>query len=198
MDTTTGEWWKFRKTMQLVAGNATSSGGRGLLITPGHPVRTKGSQWCKPFRLAPAQQLPCEYVYNCVLSRGHTILVGNFECVTLGHGLTGAVVADSYYSTARVVDDLKAKPGWDDGWIENESSICQCGEKGRTEGEQQQQQVLESWVQANDLVVDGTLLSKMSSCWTEGISFIASFMITTVSTNSSTILAIVTSSWAVR
>ena len=161
--------------------------GGGLLITPSHPVRAKGSQWCKPFRLAPAQQLPCEYVYNCVLSRGHAILVGDFECVTLGHGLTGAVVADKYYGTARVVDDLKAKPGWDDGWIENESAMCQCGEQGRTEGEEEQQQVLKSWAQANDLVVDGTLLAKihrsaMSSavlsqwreteCWIDGQSHV--------------------------
>ena len=65
----------------------------GLLLTPGHPIRVDG-HWQQAgtgsCRRGPVQTAAnpgcCEYVYNFVLSRGHVLIVGGVECVTLGHG----------------------------------------------------------------------------------------------------------------
>ena len=65
-----------------------------------------------------AQEMPCEAVYSLVLESGHTVMIGNFECVTLGHGLDGAVVGHPYLGTAKVVDDLKRFEGWQRGLVE--------------------------------------------------------------------------------
>ena len=52
-------------------------------------------------------EISCEEIYNFALDQGHTVLVNNIECVTLGHGFKDDVVRHSYYGTQRVIEDLR-------------------------------------------------------------------------------------------
>ena len=52
-------------------------------------------------------EIPCEEVYNFALDQGHTVIVNDIECVTLGHGFKDDIVRHSYYGTQRVIEDLR-------------------------------------------------------------------------------------------
>ncbi len=79
----------------------------GLLITAWHPIR-HNQQWIMPCSLVSAPtEISCEEVYNFALDQGHTVLVNDVECVTLGHGFKDDVVRHSYYGTQRVIEDLR-------------------------------------------------------------------------------------------
>ncbi|CAF0759140.1 unnamed protein product [Rotaria sp. Silwood1] len=78
-----------------------------LIITAWHPIRHLG-QWIMPCSLVSSpNEISCEAVYNFVLDQGHTVLVNNVECVTLGHGLKEDVVRHSYYGSEKVINDLQ-------------------------------------------------------------------------------------------
>lgn len=92
----------------------------GMRITPYHPIRLQdGAQWVFPCDIkAPVAVFGCDYVYNLVLQSGHTIVVNGIECVTLGHGFeSDSIVQHAYFGTQRVIDDLKAMPGWSQGYV---------------------------------------------------------------------------------
>ncbi|CAF3169117.1 unnamed protein product [Rotaria socialis] len=79
----------------------------GLIITAWHPIRL-GQQWVMPCSLVSAPtEISCEEVYNFALDQGHTVVVNDIECVTLGHGFKEDVVRHNYYGTQRVIDDLR-------------------------------------------------------------------------------------------
>jgi hypothetical protein len=78
----------------------------GLIITAWHPIR-QNQEWIMPCSLVSAPtEISCEEVYNFALDQGHTLLVNDVECVTLGHGFKDDVVRHSYYGTRRVIEDL--------------------------------------------------------------------------------------------
>lgn len=52
-------------------------------------------------------EIDCDAVFNFALDQGHTVLVNNVECVTLGHGFQEDVVRHSYYGSQRVIEDLR-------------------------------------------------------------------------------------------
>ena len=52
-------------------------------------------------------EISCEAVYNFALNQGHTVLVNDIECVTLGHGFKEDVVRHAYYGSQRVIEDLQ-------------------------------------------------------------------------------------------
>ena len=52
-------------------------------------------------------EIACEEVYNFALDQGHTVLVNNVECVTLGHSFRDDIVRHSYYGSQRVIEDLR-------------------------------------------------------------------------------------------
>lgn len=52
-------------------------------------------------------EISCKEVYNFALDQGHTVLVNDVECVTLGHGFKDDVVRHGYYGTKRVIEDLR-------------------------------------------------------------------------------------------
>ncbi|CAE8652324.1 unnamed protein product, partial [Polarella glacialis] len=90
--------------------------GKGLVVTPWHPVLVAGS-WEFPATLAPAEIRSCEAVFNLVLSQGHTASVGGFWAVTLGHQLKGPVVEHAFWGTTSVLDELRRFQGWDKGKV---------------------------------------------------------------------------------
>jgi len=60
-----------------------------------------------------------------VLEEGHSILVNETPCITLGHGLKGDVVEHEYLGTERIVNDLKKLSGWENGEVSINSSMVQ-------------------------------------------------------------------------
>lgn len=52
-------------------------------------------------------EITCEEVYNFALDQGHTVLVNNVECVTLGHNFRDDIVRHRYYGSQRVIEDLR-------------------------------------------------------------------------------------------
>ncbi|CAF1177076.1 unnamed protein product [Adineta ricciae] len=78
----------------------------GLFITAWHPIRLD-NQWLMPCSLVSNPvEICCNEIYNFALDGGHTVLVNNTECVTLGHGFKEDIVRHDYYGSERVIEDL--------------------------------------------------------------------------------------------
>jgi len=110
----------------------------GLVITPWHPVKlTADGPWQFPADILAEQQMEMQRkgvtplanvwesvdscVYNMVLDSGHVVCVDEVQAVTLGHGLVeNEVVAHPYWGTDKVIEDLKAHPGFQGGFIDLE------------------------------------------------------------------------------
>ena len=52
-------------------------------------------------------EVPCDFMFNVALDRGHTLLVSGIPCVTLGHGFQEDIVRHPYYGSERVLLDLQ-------------------------------------------------------------------------------------------
>jgi len=77
------------------------------MITAWHPIRLH-QQWIMPCSLVSSpSEIFSDAVYNFALDQGHTILVNDVECVTLGHGFKEDVVRHVYYGSQRVIEDLQ-------------------------------------------------------------------------------------------
>jgi len=129
----------------------------GVLITPNHPVRLPSGDWATPCSLGVPQRRSCEFVYNAVLTNGHTLTVGGWECVTLGHDFTEQHVAHPYYGSQAIVEDLKCadSTSWAAGLVDQQfSGPCSCGELGREEGEANQERFISSFL-ASDIMSEG-------------------------------------------
>jgi hypothetical protein len=90
-----------------------------LLVTAWHPMRGDAGQWVFPCEVEGAETVAglCDAVYNFVLDRTHEVTVGGRNLVTLGHGLTGPVVAHPYFGTREVIEDLEMASGWAKGLV---------------------------------------------------------------------------------
>lgn len=87
-----------------------------LSITPYHPI--KKTEWVFPNTLNKTITFDCEYMYNYVLDKDHTIIIGNTICATLGHGIMdNDVIKHDYYGTDKVVNDLKSFNGFNKGVV---------------------------------------------------------------------------------
>jgi len=90
----------------------------GLVVTPYHPVRVNG-KWHFPRDLGEVMEKDCPFVYSFLLEEGHVMVINGVECVALGHGFEeDQVVAHAYFGSKRVVEDLEAMRGWNDGLVE--------------------------------------------------------------------------------
>jgi len=89
----------------------------GACATPGHPFYVDGA-WRKASTLDPPRLRPCNFLYNFVLSHGHIIRINGIHSVTLGHGLEEDGLADDFWGTQRVVDELRMDRGWSEGFVE--------------------------------------------------------------------------------
>jgi len=78
-----------------------------LIITPWHPIRLNGVQWVHPCSIHPSTDIICESVFSFALDKGHTVLVNDVECITLGHGFKDDVLRHNYYGTHRIIEDLR-------------------------------------------------------------------------------------------
>jgi hypothetical protein len=88
----------------------------GLIITNYHPVLYEGS-WRFPVDLKACEKFYVDQYYNFVLEEGHSMLVNDIYCITLGHGMKGPVLEHEYLGTERVIEDLESLDGWADGKV---------------------------------------------------------------------------------
>lgn len=91
----------------------------GVLVTPWHPVREKGTnEWVFPATLAPIKRYYCDIVYNFVLEEGISVPIGPFEAITLAHGVVDDPVAKhEYFGSNTVIRDLSQMIGWNQGRV---------------------------------------------------------------------------------
>lgn len=88
----------------------------GLIITNYHPILHK-NEWMFPVDVKGPEQIFVDRYYNFVLEQGHSMLVNEVYCVTLGHGMQGPVLGHEYLGTEKVIDDLKKFEGWNHGKV---------------------------------------------------------------------------------
>eukprot|EP01059_Diplonema_ambulator_P023180 TRINITY_DN3859_c2_g1_i1.p1 TRINITY_DN3859_c2_g1~~TRINITY_DN3859_c2_g1_i1.p1 ORF type:complete len:745 (+),score=199.01 TRINITY_DN3859_c2_g1_i1:58-2292(+) len=88
----------------------------GLKITPFHPILRRGT-WEFPGETRETTTCKAEYVYDYVLSNGHTVTVNGITCVTLGHDFTAPIVAHPYFGSNRVVRDLESLESYHTGVV---------------------------------------------------------------------------------
>lgn len=84
-------------------------GGVGGVLTP---------PWCFPCDLGAVREQACPELYSFVMDRGHTMRIGGFECITLGHGCQADKARHPYLGTGRVIGDLAAQPGYATGLVQ--------------------------------------------------------------------------------
>lgn len=100
----------------------------GLQITPKHPVRMAGGQWCRPKDMSDAQRIQPEhlfregnnkyFVYNFLLDSTHVVTVNGIECVTWGHGMTDPSISHPYFGDMTAIErDLSSMSGWTSGFV---------------------------------------------------------------------------------
>ena len=90
----------------------------GTMVTEYHPILQE-NEWKFPRTVGERKDVFCNYVYDFILERHHTIMVNDTPCVTLGHGFTdNEVVKHDYFGTHQVVEDMKALPGWEKGQVD--------------------------------------------------------------------------------
>jgi Mg-chelatase subunit ChlD len=90
----------------------------GLIITPWHPIYMPRIGWQFPCMIGTRIIHSLSGVYNLVLDKIHIAILNDTQVCTLGHGLVGSpVIEHEYFGTQRVIEDLKQKPGWNEGFI---------------------------------------------------------------------------------
>lgn len=95
----------------------------GLTITPRHPVRVNGI-WTHPINVTKTKVAnPSGFVYNIVLDQHHVPLINGVECITWGHGLTAEGVKHPYFGTEKIINDLAALPGWNEGLVQVQGDL---------------------------------------------------------------------------
>jgi len=89
----------------------------GARLTRYHPVQINGD-WRFPEEIGAAKEYFCEAVYSFVLRGAPSLLVGGVPCVALGHGLQEGAAKHPYFGSSRVLEDVAALPGFQDGLID--------------------------------------------------------------------------------
>ena len=94
----------------------------GLLITPWHPIRNSPVEpWQFPAEMVKGVQgiFDIKGYYNLVLDSGHVVEINGYQVCTLGHGFTdNTVIRHPYFGTEAVIEDLKMRDGWAEGFIQ--------------------------------------------------------------------------------
>ncbi len=94
----------------------------GLLITPWHPIRNSPVEpWMFPAEMVKGVQgtVSIPGYYNLVLDSGHVVEINGYQVCTLGHGFTeSAVIRHPYFGTEAVIEDLKMRDGWAEGFVQ--------------------------------------------------------------------------------
>mmetsp|Transcript_14356 Transcript_14356/g.21909 ORF Transcript_14356/g.21909 Transcript_14356/m.21909 type:complete len:728 (-) Transcript_14356:82-2265(-) len=99
----------------------------GVLVTPWHPVRLRGTEkWTFPADLAPTKERECDAVHSFVLENGAKCLqIGSYDGISLGHSVVDDPIAmHPYFGSQKVVKDLSQMPGWSEGLVTFRPNPC--------------------------------------------------------------------------
>mmetsp|Transcript_20870 Transcript_20870/g.30901 ORF Transcript_20870/g.30901 Transcript_20870/m.30901 type:complete len:724 (+) Transcript_20870:59-2230(+) len=99
----------------------------GVLVTPWHPVRMRGTKkWAFPADLAATEERECDALYSFVLENRATCLqIGSYGGISLGHCVVDDPVAmHPYFGSQKVVEDLSKMSGWSEGLITFRPNPC--------------------------------------------------------------------------
>jgi hypothetical protein len=107
---------KRRRLSSIPTANPLGGGGRGG-FNPHGAGGVLPPQWCFPCDLGAVREQACPELYSFVMDRGHTMQIGGFECITLGHGCQADKARHPYLGTGRVIGDLAAQPGYATGLV---------------------------------------------------------------------------------
>ena len=88
----------------------------GLKITPWHPIKMLGG-WSYPIHCIEPTFQSCNAIITFVLSDNHVAIINDVPCITLGHNCNEGILNHSYFSTSKIIDDLKEITGWENGYI---------------------------------------------------------------------------------
>jgi hypothetical protein len=90
----------------------------GVLITPWHPVLHNGV-WAFPAEVGEVEERNLPAIYNLILSDDHVVEINGLSLITMGHERNeeSAVLAHPFFGTKRIVQDLMAFPGWEQGSV---------------------------------------------------------------------------------
>ena len=90
-----------------------------LVTTPWHPIKNEQNEWAFPIESeALLVTMQIDAVYSFLLKSRGTILIGDFECATLAHGIEGNVIGHEYLGQECVARDLKQFESFDSGIVE--------------------------------------------------------------------------------
>ena len=101
----------------------------GLKITPWHPILTPDG-WKYPSELKKSNIEKCESIITFVLENNHIAFINDYPCITLGHNFKEKVLEHQFYGTEKVVKCLKTMPGYESGYIKNNSGNVQRDNNG--------------------------------------------------------------------
>ena len=60
----------------------------------------------------------CEAVYNLIVDNNHVAIVNDIPAILLGHNYTTGILKHEYLGSNKIIEDLEAMPGWNNGLIE--------------------------------------------------------------------------------
>lgn len=79
-----------------------------LAATPWHPIKNEEGEWVFPAQIgADAVSMHIDAVYSFLLKSRGTLLIGDFACATLAHGIQGKVIGHEFLGEECVARDLK-------------------------------------------------------------------------------------------
>jgi hypothetical protein len=97
-----------------------------LHITNYHPIKIN-NQWFFPQDVDYAKicELECNEIFSFVLEKDDNnnrsynsgIIIGNYECATLGHGINENIVFHPFFGTELVIENLKKSPNYNSGIV---------------------------------------------------------------------------------
>lgn len=101
----------------------------GLKITPWHPILTPLG-WKFPSDLKFSQIESCISIITLILESGHVAFINDHPCITLGHNFKDELLIHEFYGTEKVIKCLENMPGYEEGYIKNNSGNIIRDNKG--------------------------------------------------------------------
>lgn len=111
--------------------------GEGCMLTPFHPIRCKKtSRWAFPIDLGATKcRDPSTSVFNFILDSFHSVQLGSFEALTLGHGVVdfdGVASHPLFGNMQKIVQQLNEMQGYPEGYVKI-SGVCRDPASGLVE-----------------------------------------------------------------
>jgi hypothetical protein len=91
-----------------------------LRITPYHPIihyMAFQEHWKFPINISKPTVIDCGSMYTFVVENRKALIVDGFVFATYGHGLEGEVISHDYFGTDNVINDLRKKNTYDEGYV---------------------------------------------------------------------------------